>query len=152
MKVIILVCIKKNFQDKWAILCLKMAHPGNSVSALRILLRFCRIKRANRYINILLFFEKKFHFGQFDLFNLEAIFCCLIGHDWNWARSIGSLNSQDIITFMITAGSLNSQDIIRILKQSRQDFSGKHLCDGYCMDIVCCLCAEVKIRGFIKLL
>ena len=45
-----------------------------------------------------------------------------------------------MITFMITAGSLNSQDMIRILKQWRHDFSGKHLCDGYCMDIMWCLC------------
>ena len=65
---------------------------------------------------------------------------------------IGSLNSQGMITFMITAGSLNSQDMIRILKQSRHDFSGKHLCDGYCMDIIWCLCVEVKIHGFVKLL
>ena len=61
--------------------------------------------------------------------------------DWAWsnlarALLIGSLNSQDMISFMITAGSLNSQDMIRILKQSRHDFSGKHLCGGYCMDIV----------------
>ena len=48
----------------------------------------------------------------------------------------GSLNSQDMISFMITTGSLNSQDMIRILKQSRHDFSSKHLCDGYCMDIM----------------
>ena len=42
-----------------------------------------------------------------------------------------------MISFMITTGSLNSQDMIRILKQSRHDFSGKHLCDGYCVDIMC---------------
>ena len=53
--------------------------------------------------------------------------------------TIGSLNRQDTNTFMITAGSLNSQDMIRILKQSRHDFSGKHLYGGYCMDIMCCL-------------
>ena len=47
--------------------------------------------------------------------------------------TIGSLNSQDMISFMITTGSLNSQDMVRILKQARHDFSGKHLCDGYCM-------------------
>ena len=28
------------------------------------------------------------------------------------------------------------KDMIRILKQSRHDFSGKRLCDGYCMDIM----------------
>ena len=59
---------------------------------------------------------------------------------------------QDMISFMITTGSLNSQDMIRILKQWRHDFSGKHLCDGYCMDIMWCLCVEVKIYGFVKLL
>ena len=66
--------------------------------------------------------------------------------------AIGSLNSQDTITFKITAGSINSQDMIRILKQSRHDFSGKDLYDGYCIDIMCCLCVEVKIHGFVKLL
>ena len=61
---------------------------------------------------------------------------------WAWLKlrqasvTIGSLNSQDIISFMITTGSSNSRDIIRILKQSGHDFSGKHLCDGYCMDIM----------------
>ena len=49
---------------------------------------------------------------------------------------MGSLNSQDKISFMITTGSLNSQDMIMILKQSRHDFSGKHLGDGCCMDIM----------------
>ena len=39
-----------------------------------------------------------------------------------------------------------------IVKQSGHDFSGNHLFDGYCMDIVWCLCVEVKIRGFVKLL
>ena len=83
MNVIILVCIKKKKkknQAKWDILCPKMTHPDNSGSALRIILRFCRIKGTNRYIKILLFFEEKVHFGQFDLFSLEAIFYCLIGH------------------------------------------------------------------------
>ena len=47
--------------------------------------------------------------------------------------TIGSLKSQDMISFIVTSGSLNSQDMIRILKH---DFSGKHLCDGYCMDIM----------------
>ena len=34
---------------------------------------------------------------------------------------------------MITTGSLNSQGMIRIVKQSRHDFSGNYLCDGYCI-------------------
>ena len=57
--------------------------------------------------------------------------------DWawsNWAKPllIASLNSQDMIYFMIATRSLNSQDMIRILKQWRHDFSGKHLFGGYC--------------------
>ena len=42
-------------------------------------------------------------------------------------KLIGYLNSQDI-SFIITTGSLNSQDMIWILKQSKHDFSVKHLC------------------------
>ena len=59
----------KFVQDKWDILGLKMAHPDNSRSALRIL-KFSRMKVGNRYMKILLFFKKKFHLGQFDLFIL----------------------------------------------------------------------------------
>ena len=51
-----------------------------------------------------------------------------------------------MISLLITSRSLNSQDMIRILKQSGHDFSGKHLCDGYCMDIMRCLCVEIKIQ------
>ena len=40
-----------------------------------------------------------------------------------------------MISFMITTGSLNSQGMIKILKNSKHDFTGKHLCDEYCMDI-----------------
>ena len=65
--------------------------------------------------------------------------------DWawpNWARPllIGSLNSQDMISFMITTGSLNNQDMTRILKLWGHDFSGKQLRDIYCMDIMWCFC------------
>ena len=57
MKVIIMVCAKKKFvQDKWAILGFKMAYPHNSGSALRIFLKFCRMKGANRYIKMLVVF------------------------------------------------------------------------------------------------
>ena len=46
--------------------------------------------------------------------------------------------------------------MIRNLKQSRHDFSGKHLCGGYCMDIVWILCdvlcVEGEVHGFLKLL
>ena len=49
---------------------------------------------------------------------------------------IGSLSSQDMISFTVTTGFLNIQDMIRILKQGRHGFPGKHLFSGYCMDIV----------------
>ena len=49
-----------------------------------------------------------------------------------------------MISFMLTTGSLNTQDMIRILKQWRDDFSGKHLCDGYCMDIMWCFNQSIK--------
>ena len=78
------------------------------------------MKGADRYMKILLVvFREKNLFGQFDLFSLQAIFYCLIGHGRDWARPllIGSLNSQDMISFMITTGSLNSEDMIKILKQ-----------------------------------
>ena len=46
-----MVSAKKNFvQDKCAILWPKMAHPDNSGSAQRILLKFSRMKGANMYI------------------------------------------------------------------------------------------------------
>ena len=56
---------QKSFvQDKWAILGLKMAHPHNSGLALRIFLKFCRMKGANRYMKILLVvFCEKNSFG-----------------------------------------------------------------------------------------
>ena len=131
-----------------------MAHLDTSRLALRIVLKFCRKWIWNRYMKIL-FFEKKFYLGQFFFFLALRPFFLF---DWTWSKlsqatvTIGSLNSQDMITFMITAGSLNSQDMISIFKQSRHDFSGKQLCDGYCMDIIWCLCVEVKIHGFVKLL
>ena len=57
--------------------------------------------------------------------------------DWAWSKLHQPIQ---------TIGSLNSQDMIRIRKHSRHDFSGKHLRDGYCMDIIWCLCVEVKIQ------
>ena len=52
------------------------------------------------------------------------------------------LNSQGMVSFMITTGSLNNQDMTMILKQWRHDFSGKHLRNRYCMDIIWCLCGS----------
>ena len=92
------------------------------------------MKGAHRYMIILLvvFLRIKCIWG-----NLIFLGLFLLIH-WAWLKlrqatfTIGSLNSQDMIYFMITAGYLNSQDMIRIVKQSRHDFSGKHLCDGFC--------------------
>ena len=140
---------------KSVILGPKMAHPHNSGSALRAFFTFCRMKAANMYMKILLvvFWEQN-SFGTIWSFQPLGHFLLF---DWawsNWARSLltGSLNSQDMISFMITNGSLNSQGMIRTLKQWRRDFLGKHLCRGYCMDIMWCSCVEVKIHGFVKLL
>ena len=95
------------------------------------------MKGANRYIKILLVvFKKNFIWGNLVFLGYFLLF------DWAWSKlsqatvSIGSLNSQDMISFMITTGSLNSQDMIRIFKQSRHDFSVKHLCDGAGKDIM----------------
>ena len=78
--------------------------------------------------------------------NIIWVNLIFLGHflhfDWAWSKlsqvtvNNGSLISQDMISFMIASGSINSQDMIRILKQSRHDFSGKHLCGGCCMDII----------------
>ena len=51
MKVTITVCTKKKkklFRTNWAILGPKVAHPHNSRLALRIFLKFRRVKGANR--------------------------------------------------------------------------------------------------------
>ena len=76
------------------------------------------------------FFQPLGHFLLFDLARS------------NWARPllIRSLNSQNMIFFMITTGPLYNHNMTRILKQWRHDFSGKHLRDRYCMDIIWCLC------------
>ena len=145
---------KSIVHDKWAILVPKIAHPHNSGSALRIFLKFCSMKGANRYMKILLvLFRQNNSFWAIWSFYPLGHFLLF---DWawsNWFRSLltGSLNSQDMISFMITSGSLISQDMIRILRQWRHDFSGKYLCGGYCMNIIWYLCVEVKIQGFIRL-
>ena len=55
---------KKFVQDQWVVLGPKMAHPHNSGSALKIFLKFCRMKGANRYMKILLVvFREQNSFG-----------------------------------------------------------------------------------------
>ena len=65
MEVKIMVWTKRNVvQGKWAILGPKMAHPHNSGLALRSILKFCRMKDADRYMKILLLvFREKNSFG-----------------------------------------------------------------------------------------
>ena len=82
--------------------------------------------------------------GQFDLYRLFfTVWLHMVEIE---QVTIGSLNTQDMIFFMATTGSSNSQDMIKIFKQSGHDFSAKHLCDGYCMDIRWCLCVEVETQ------
>ena len=77
--------------------------------------KFWRMKGANRYMKILLvLFQEQNSFGTIWSFQPLAHFL-LFDWEWsNWARPllIGSLNSQDMISFMITTGSLNSEDMI----------------------------------------
>ena len=113
---------KKIVLNKCAILGLKMAYPHSSGFTLRIFKRFCRMKGANRYMKILLvvFSIKNFIWGNFMFLGHFLLF------HWGWSKfsqatvTIRSLNSQDMISFMITTGSLNrtwlgslnSQDMI----------------------------------------
>ena len=137
----------------------KIAHPHNSGSALRIFKKSCRMKGANRYMKILLVvFLEKSHLGQFDIFSLSAIFYCLIRHgqigpghcNWNLKQSgydffhdyywilkqSGHYFFHDYYWILKQSGHDFFHDYYWILKQSRHDFSNKHLCDGYCMDIM----------------
>ena len=98
----------------------------------------------DRYMNILLvFWEKNFIWGNLIFLGDFLLF------EWAWLKlSQATVTTGSLVRtwffFMITSGS--SQDMIRIYKDSRHDFSGKHLCDGYFMDIMWCLCVKVKIQ------
>ena len=130
--------------EKWAILGPKMAHPHNSGSALRIFLKFCRVKGANRYMKVLLVvFREKIHFKLIFL-AFKPFFTVWLG--------MGKLSQATVNWFLKQSGHDFFHYYHWMLKHWRHDFSGKHLCDGYCMDIMWCLCVEVKIHGFVKLL
>ena len=135
MKVIAMVCTLKKFvQDKLPILGPKMVHPHNSVSALRIFFKFCKMKN---WGNLMFLAFRPFFTVWLAMVKLgQATVNWILKqsrndffHDYYWILRL-----------------------IRILKQWRHDLSGKHLCDGYFMDIMWCLCVEVKIYGFVKLL
>ena len=90
---IIMVCTKKNLvmtNGPWKISDQKMAHTHNSESALRISLRFCRMKGANRYIihssNLIFLAFRPF-------FTIWLGMVKLIHATVNWI-----LNSQDIFS------------------------------------------------------
>ena len=97
MKVIIMVCTKKIIQFKCSV--------GSSRLAVRIFLKFCRMKGANRYMEILLVVFREI-WGNLIFLALRNFLL----FDWAWSNRarpllMGSLNSQDMISFMITTGS-----------------------------------------------
>ena len=135
---------QKNFvQGKWAILNLKMAHLHNSGLVLRIFLKFCRMKGANRYMKNLLvvFWEKKIIWGNLIFLAFRPFFTVWLG--------MVKLN-QVIVNWILKQSGhdvfhdyywiFKQSGMIRILKQWRHDFSGKHLCGGYFMGFIWCLC------------
>ena len=68
-QVLVMGFLKKVFQSKWAILSLEMVHPHNFGSALRIFLKFCTMKEAKKYMEIILMvFLKNSHLGQMGYF------------------------------------------------------------------------------------
>ena len=64
MRMVLIIFQKKIDWGKWTILDRKMVHPHNSGSTLKIFLKFCRMKGANRCMKILLVvFQEKSSFG-----------------------------------------------------------------------------------------
>ena len=114
----------------------KMVFTSSFRSAFRLLFWFCAIKGTKDLHEnfISSFSRRKLNWGNLIFLGHFLLFDRVQSKVSQATVTIGSLSSQDMISFMITTGSLNSQYMIRILKQSRHDFSGKHLCDGYCMD------------------
>ena len=55
---------KNSHLASWALLDLKMAHPHNSGSTVRIFLKFCVMKRANRQTRVVLMVGTKKSFVQ----------------------------------------------------------------------------------------
>ena len=132
---------KNSHLGKWSILVPKMAQPHNSGSTVKLFLKFCTIKGA---------------LGQLDLFIPFLTVWLGMVEIGQATVTIGSLNSQHIIYFMITTGSLNSQDMIRII--SNQDLISQ--VNIYVMDVAWILC-DVYVwnskfnkgsHGFVKLL
>ena len=114
MKVITMVCTQK-----WAILGLKMA-LHNSGSALRIFKKIFRMK----------------NWGNVIFLTFRPLFTVRLAMVKLSQPTVNQILKQSVHDFFHDYYWILKQEMIRILKQGRHDFSGKHLCDGYCMDIM----------------
>ena len=99
-----------------------MAHSHNSGSALRIFLKFCRMKNCGN----LMFLAFR------PLFTVWLAMAKLGQATVNWIlKQSGHDFFHDYYWIL---------RLIRILKQWRHDFSGKYLYDEYCIDVMWYLC------------
>ena len=133
------------------------------------------MKVANRYMKnfISCFSRKKFIWSNLIFLAFRPFFTIWLGmvklsqatvnwnlkqsghdffHDYYWIlKQSGHYFFHDYYWILKQSGHDFFHDYYWILKQSRHDFSNKHLCDGYCMDIMWYLCVKVKIHGFVRL-
>ena len=65
---------KNYFGGETGLLGLKMVHPHNFGSVLRIFLKFCTMQEAKRYIELMVFLKKS-HLGQMGYFGLKMAHC-----------------------------------------------------------------------------
>ena len=124
----------------------KKSRSGENESALRFFfIKSLQNERGwNVHKNFISYFRRtKFIWGNSIFLAFRLFFTVWLGMvklsqvAVNWI-----LKSQGMISVMITTGSLNNQNMTRILKQWRHDFSGRHLHDRYCMDIIWYLCVD----------
>ena len=66
---------KKSLMGKWAILGPEMVHPHNSGSTVRIYLKFCTIKGANRQMKMILIFV----WGKWTILDPKMVHSCNSG-------------------------------------------------------------------------
>ena len=132
IEIMLMVFLKKKklIQDNFAILAEKWYIPLTFWNCCQVFyLILCHKKGSELHEHFISFLRKNLIWGNVIFLGYFLLF------NWVWWKlslatvNIGSLNRQDMISFTITAGSWNSKDMIKILKQSRHDFSGKHLCD-----------------------
>ena len=71
MKVILMFFTKNFCLGQMGHLCPKMAHPDNSGSALRFVFKFCTMKGANKYMEII--FKKKSYSGKLGHFGPKMV-------------------------------------------------------------------------------